>query len=401
MDDDYDWLLALPCPGCGQVGHLAGILWGLPDGPPEGNVVLGGCVGPDFEAIHTCTECEWTGEVDNRGQVVPTATDRVLGCLLGGAIGDALGAPVEFWPTSQIVREFPGGVRTYLASSYGDRLGLVTDDTQMTLFTLEALLHGSGDPLIAVHRAYLDWLQTQLVSGPLSDAVAGSLAAEVWLYARRAPGNTCVSALVATADGGELGAPAANDSKGCGAVMRSAPFALVPLPDAPELAMQAAALTHGHISGQVSAGALVVMLQQVLNGAALTKAVNVAIDWCDGVIGGDETADILRRAVALAASPAAPTAATVEALGGGWVGEEALAIAVYCALRFPDRDQVFDALSLAVSHGGDSDSTGAVCGHLLGALHGATALPANLADEVEGRDTIVDLVSQLLPLRTY
>ena len=89
MDDEYHWLLALPCPECGRVGALAGLLWGLPAGPPEGNVVLGGCVGPDFQAIHTCTACHWMGEVDSHGQVIPTTADRVLGCLLGGAIGEA------------------------------------------------------------------------------------------------------------------------------------------------------------------------------------------------------------------------------------------------------------------------------------------------------------------------
>ena len=321
-----------------------------------------------------------------------TRSDRILGCLLGGAIGDALGAPVEFWSSERIARERTDGVRTYLPSGYGDALGLVTDDTQMTLFTLEGLIRAkqdsSLDPIVEVHRSYVEWWRTQTLDGPPVDAVPGSLAAEAWLYSRRAPGVTCMSAVQQTAQDGHLGRPATNDSKGCGAVMRSAPFALAGLQDAADLAMRAAALTHGHPSGQVSSGALVVMLESLLAGGDLSHAVGLALDWCEGVTGGEETREALMRALAADRLGASPSAATLERLGGGWVGEEALAIAVFCALSFPERDEVLDALSLAVSHGGDSDSTGAICGHLVGALHGEQAFPPALARGCEGHATL-------------
>lgn len=319
-------------------------------------------------------------------------SDRILGCLLGGAIGDALGAPVEFWSSERIVREFPDGVRTYLPSGCGDLLGLITDDTQMTLFTLEGLLRAkrdpSLDPIEEVHRSYVEWWATQKLDGPPEDADPGSLVAEPWLYSRRAPGVTCMSALRQAVQDGALGKAADNDSKGCGAVMRSAPFALIGMDDAADLAMRAAALTHGHPSGQVSAGALVVMVESLLAGEALPGSIGAALDWCDGVTGGQETREALMRALAADRLGSAPTAETIQRLGAGWVGEEALAIAVFCALSFPERDQVLDALSLAVSHGGDSDSTGAICGHLVGALHGVQALPPALARECEGHATV-------------
>jgi len=68
---------------------------------------------------------------------------RVRGCLLGGAIGDALGAPVEFWSRDRIIRETgDAGVRRYLPVSFGDTdgFGLITDDTQMTLFIAEGII---------------------------------------------------------------------------------------------------------------------------------------------------------------------------------------------------------------------------------------------------------------------
>ena len=319
-------------------------------------------------------------------------SDRILGCLLGGAIGDALGAPVEFWSSERIAREFPDGVRTYPPSGYGDTLGLITDDTQMTLFTLEGLLRAkrdpSLDPLVEVHRSYAEWWTTQTFDAPPKDAHPGSLAAEAWLYSRRAPGVTCMSAVRQTVQDGALGKAADNESKGCGAVMRSAPFALMGMDHAADLAMRAAALTHGHPSGQVSAGALVVVVESLLSGDALPEAIGAALDWCDGVTGGQETREALMRALAMDRLGSAPTAETIQRLGAGWVGEEALAIAAFCALSFPERDEVLDALSLAVSHGGDSDSTGAICGHLLGALHGAQALPPALARGCEGHATV-------------
>lgn len=398
-DENFDWLLPIPCPECGATRALAGMLWGLPSGLPEGNVVLGGCVDPNFDFLHVCVECGWGGEVDRSGRArTPTRAERVLGCLLGGAIGDALGAPVEFWSSSRIHAEFPEGVRDYIPTGYGDDLGLITDDTQMTLFTLEALLRVWQDDriprLIELHRSYLDWWQTQSIPEPPPDAPASSLASQTWLYSRRAPGNTCASALISALASGRLGQPATNDSKGCGGVMRSAPFGLLPMFDGPDLACAAAALTHGHPSGQVSSGALAELISQLMSGRSLKDALLQAIGWSQGRPGGEETTHALTAALDAALTQVPPTFDVVERLGGGWVGEEALAIGAYCALAHPGRDQVLDALSLAVSHGGDSDSTGEICGQILGTLHGVDALPAELVARVEGRTVIEAMAAQ-------
>jgi ADP-ribosylglycohydrolase len=68
---------------------------------------------------------------------------------------------------------------------------------------------------------------------------------------------------------------------------------------------------------------------------------------------------------------------------------------VYAALVYPEPEQFLDALALAVTHSGDSDSTGAICGNVLGALHGETALPAELVYAVEGRGVILELADDL------
>ena len=82
----------------------------------------------------------------------------------------------------------------------------------------------------------------------------------------------------------------------------------------------------------------------------------------------------------------------MESLGAGWVGEEALSIALYCALVAPD---VMSGLLLSVNHGGDSDSTGAITGNLLGALHGVGELPSSLLDQLEARDLIATVADDL------
>lgn len=72
-----------------------------------------------------------------------TTRDRVRGCLLAGAVGDALGAPVEFWSLEEIrARLGPQGVTGYLPA-YGRDRGAITDDTQMTLFTAEGIIRAT------------------------------------------------------------------------------------------------------------------------------------------------------------------------------------------------------------------------------------------------------------------
>ena len=326
----------------------------------------------------------------------PDRVSRVLGCLLGGALGDALGAPIEFWGSERIARDCVRGSFTeeFLPTHYGDSLGLVTDDTQMTLFTLEGLLRWRDDPTLdpmrELHASYLQWWDTQRLAGP--PAGASGLAAQQWLYARRAPGVTCSSALETARTSGRLGDPAVNDSKGCGGVMRAAPFGLLGLDSPGELAALGASVTHGHPTGQVSSGAFAVIIDRIMAGASLRSAVEAAITWSADAGDAGETSAALLGAVDLAESGDPPSQSLVESLGGAWVGEEALAMSVYCALILSARDQVAEALELATLHGGDSDSTGAITGSILGALHGVDALPP-LAQNVEGIAAITHFAS--------
>ncbi|WP_280666744.1 MULTISPECIES: ADP-ribosylglycohydrolase family protein [unclassified Kitasatospora] len=346
--------------------------------------------------------------------------ERVRGSLLGGAVGDALGWPVEFLQLQQIREQYgPAGVggleppqhRSYRGRT-DDRPGDVTDDTQMTLFTAEGLIRArlAGGPEgagPALHAAYRRWFLTQQQDAPderpLPAPYDGWLLRQPFLYARRAPGRACWTGLEEhpvypqPAPFGQAG-PVNGHSKGCGTVMRSAPFGLLRLgPDwAFELAGRCAQITHGHPTGYLSAGAFAALVELVVAGQPLPTAVDQVIAQVERWPQSAETVVALRRAVALAAGEE-PSEDVVERVGLGWIAEECLAIAVYCAL-VAQRVGVRRALLLAVNHSGDSDSVGAVCGNLLGAAYGLSALPGEWVAAVEGRDVLLRVADDLVDL---
>jgi ADP-ribosylglycohydrolase len=325
--------------------------------------------------------------------------DNYIACLLGVALGDALGAPIEFLSLPEIrARYGPAGL-TMLAPAFG-RVGTITDDTQMTLFTADALLRydgriddtSDGKLRSLLREAYLQWLETQGVSAvvPREWLAGGRLDNVEALRHARAPGNTCLSALRAGGMG-TVDRPI-NDSKGCGGVMRVAPVGLVAPPElAFRIGCEAAAITHGHPSGYLAAGAYAAVLSAVVDGASLSSAIATALTLLGRQRRHDETTDAIESAVRAAHSGPA-SAERVESLGQGWVAEEALAIALYCALVGAD---FRSGVLLAVNHGGDSDSTGAIAGGLLGALHGRQSQPSEWLAELELRDLIAGIATDL------
>lgn len=336
---------------------------------------------------------------------------RVRGCLLGGAVGDALGAPVEFMSLEEIRRAFGSDGVTEFAPAYG-RLGAVTDDTQMTLFTAEGLVRaqvrydgrGICHPPGVIHHALLRWLHTQGARSPAMPAEGdewpdGWLVTRKELFSQRAPGMTCLSALKSAE---RFGNEPRNDSKGCGAIMRIAPIGLFVRLDAHsegtaplafKLACESAKNTHGHITSTLSSGFFSLVLAHVLTGASLDVAISVSKQWVEVDEAAQETLAAIEGAVALASSDAPSSPETVERLGGGWVAEEALAISLFCALRAKSFEH---GVRLAVNHGGDSDSTGSLTGQLLGTLWGVECVPQRWLDQVELRDIIEELARDLV-----
>ena len=314
--------------------------------------------------------------------------DRIVGALLGGAVGDALGAAVEFDSMATIRERFgAAGIQSY-APCFGGT-GRITDDTQMTLFTSEGLLEAlavdgeadSAAALAAIDRAYRRWRMTQ-EAGPSAAKRHSGLLGLPELWSCRAPGNTCMSAL----EQGQRGSPEhpLNDSKGCGGVMRVAPLGLAGARFGSravtyDLGLRSAAITHGHPSGQHPAALLAVLLQELVDGKGLDEALDRARDCMPESERTEETRACLRAALAIDA-PDALVPEVIEELGSGFVGEEALAIGLACARAATDFDA---AVRAAVNHGGDSDSTGLIAGQIVGALEGAGAIPPVWLEDLE------------------
>ncbi|WP_239071906.1 ADP-ribosylglycohydrolase family protein, partial [Amycolatopsis sp. SID8362] len=340
----------------------------------------------------------------------PDMRSRLRGSLLAGAIGDALGAKTEFDSIDRI-REIagPAGITDFIPA-YGG-VGRITDDTQMTLFTLEALIRahaqqrktGSADVVHSLQLAYQRWLHTQGVAwdrarGPQSavEAPDGWLITHQELFSRRAPGLTCFGELEAYGRSGVRGTVERpiNNSKGCGGVMRAAPVALWSddLAEVFQLGAESAALTHGHPSGYLSSGCFAVIVHELLHGQPLLDAVATARAELVKHAGHEEQSDALDAALALA-EQGPPTPEKLESLGAGNIGETALSMSVYVALTTADADT---ALLAAVNHSGDSDSTGSVCGNLVGAMYGEEALRKSWLEQLELRDVIVGLADDAI-----
>jgi ADP-ribosylglycohydrolase len=322
--------------------------------------------------------------------------EKALAVLLGGAVGDAFGYEVEFDSISKIRKRFGSSGITEPIWHNGKLI--VSDDTQMTLFTLEGMLQPLSKDNFSVKScvdsirlAYLDWLGTQ--GGGVRGK--GWLAAQPEMHARRAPGNTCMSALSAGGNG-SISHPI-NNSKGCGGVMRVAPIGLVSKGLKPEqtfqLAAEAAAFTHGHPSGYLSAGAMAVMVRSLVEGNDLRSAIDQSLAILRGYDQHTETEAAIKKAVALTGQACGDRSAAVETLGGGWVGEEALAIGLYAALC---AGSFVEAIQIATNHSGDSDSTASIVGQLWGAMNGLDGIPHVWISSLDVLSPLLHLTRQLL-----
>ena len=336
--------------------------------------------------------------------------NRIKGCLVGGAVGDALGYAVEFSTLSEIIRKFgESGIKRY---ELDGGLARISDDTQMALFTANALLFGEtrgqmrgigAGPAGYFTEAYLDWYETQTEKYPLRDYHSSWLVNFREFFSRRAPGGTCMSALQAGGRG-TVERPV-NNSKGCGGVMRVAPIGVYFAGKAhweqekvDMAGAKAAAVTHGHELGYIPSAALVHIVCQLASAekpdvfAAVLSSMEAMPNLFPEAGFMRYYLDLMDKAIDLSQKDVDDRNA-IRQLGEGWVAEETLAIAVYCAIKHADSFE--DAIVASVNHDGDSDSTGAVTGNILGTALGYTSIPDHYLEKLELRDIIEEISEDL------
>lgn len=313
---------------------------------------------------------------------------RCVGCIVGLAVGDALGYPAEFRRRDQLLRDLgPEGITDFVALDdphfSGPRFagpehppGTFTDDTQMTVAVAEALLEAGTDGM------------DRLMSTMGEHFVRWSRSTKN----NRAPGGTCMEGCANLAAGvswKEAGVPS---SKGCGSAMRVAPIGLFysDVEQVVEVARCSSLLTHGHpaaVEGAAAAALLVALAKRGLSPEEMfsevdrrcaTRCTDLSAVW---------------RRLSTSLSRPAEEVLVEGVLGEGWVAEEAVASAMYCFWRFPDDFQ--SAVLTAVNTDGDSDSIGTITGSLVSARLGIDAIPARWRQCVEDSDFLHELGMRL------
>lgn len=296
---------------------------------------------------------------------------KARGVIYGLAIGDALGWPLEFMPASEIKARYgPQGLRDLPDPA------LFTDDTQMSLAIAEALIESGEADL---------------------DTLMGSVATHfiAWKNSpenNRAPGIAClrgVGALEAGVPWYESGIPY---SKGCGSAMRVAPVGYLYQHDPARLRSVAVAtgrVTHTHRTAEAACLAAAFLVKLALDGVSTDLYPEAVLDVTSGI--SDEfDAALMRMAHALTWSSEEEA---MSYIGEGWTGEEAVALALYCVLRYPD--DYTAAIWRAANSNGDSDSVACITGGIIGARLGVKAIPPAWVARIEKSGELAALADRL------
>lgn len=299
---------------------------------------------------------------------VVSRRERILGAVLGAAIGDAMGHPTEFIGSFDGIceRYGPEGVTRYELywERDGNRFAPYTDDTQMAEVVLRTLVEGHGDLDDAMQRlaqGFVEWARNPQGG-------------------HRAPGNACLAGCRRLAQGMPWRNAGGESAGGCGSVMRAYPFGLLFADDlarAESWAVAHSRLTHQDPIALAASAAMAVGMARVLSDEppdlVTSEMVAAACRY------SARTAAMMATAIEEARTGVSPRQ-TLQRLQG-WAAHEAIAAAVYVFTRHPDDPRA--AILEGANTPGDSDSIATLAGALVGARCGVGALPADWVSDVE------------------
>ena len=293
-----------------------------------------------------------------------------------------------------------------------DGVAVVTDDTQMTIYTAQGLLYAGEkhctyeNTIREVHKSYLRWIASLLPTEDVPsryehlyprELIRNELlenGANPGLAKKMCRGGSTFRALLS----GKMYSVSGPADEGvrCGTTMRSAPIAIYCFKN-PTLAFRlgrdCAALTHGYASAYLAAGVMCMVIACLIEGSEMKEAIDKSLAYLKTREDGEELYDVLMKGVELSSQPSERPFDDIQTIGLGWRADENLAIAFYCCLRF-GRD-VKSALLACVNHDGDSDSVAAVCGNILGAYVGEEGLPPAFVEAIQFRELICEQANSL------
>jgi ADP-ribosylglycohydrolase len=300
--------------------------------------------------------------------------------LFGAALGDALGWPVEFTSLTAIKQKYgPAGIQEPPDPAE------YTDDTQMTLALAEGLLDaGLNAPvdeiMDAIGTRFVTWLELQ--DDP---------------HYSHAPGNACLAGMRRYKEGISWQTSGNPDSKGCGSAMRVAPLGYFYQHDPErlrEIAIASSLITHGHPAALAASAGAAYAVKLALDSVHPDQLPRQIEAFTDGM--SDDFTHALHRIGHVIGW--VNDEHGLAHLGEGWVAEEAVALALFCTIRYPD--DFVNGVRRGANLTGDSDSVASIAGGILGARLGLEAIPADWRTRCENADYIKDIAARMAAART-
>lgn len=283
--------------------------------------------------------------------------DRIIGGLVGVAVGDALGVPVEFRSREELDDNPVTGYRAF--GTHNQPAGTWSDDTSLTLCLAEALIEGAEYQRIA--EKFVAWYEKGLwtAHGKVFDI-----------------GITTLQAIRKLKDPGapEHAGPMEESANGNGSLMRILPVAIytakMGLEDRRRWAFEISGFTHGHPRAKIACWFYCEIARNLLNGMAAAAAIDTAreiVETWQSAQGGNSQWSHFARC-----SSSIRVVARDEIRSSGYV-IDTLEAALWCLIQ---AETFADSVLLAVNLGSDTDTVAAVTGGLAGCLYGIEGIPA-------------------------
>jgi ADP-ribosylglycohydrolase len=304
------------------------------------------------------------------------SVEQAKAILYGLALGDALGKSTEFESLNRIKALYgEDGIQELLDPV------LYTDDTQMTLALTEGLLDAGLDADIdsqmnAIGKRFVEWSHS-----PENN---------------RAPGLTSMKGVRRFDRGLSWRESGVADSKGCGSSMRVATIGYLYQDDADilkQVALNSGIITHGHPTAQAASIGAAYLVKLALDSVPIEQWMAKLIVFTDGI--SDEFKQAILRVEHVLSWEDEISA--MNHIGQGWVGEEAVALALYCVLKYSD--DYLACIRRGANSDGDSDSIASIAGGVMGAKLGLDVILEDWRKRCENTHYIGDLAHRMAKAR--
>ena len=298
--------------------------------------------------------------------------NKAKGLIFGLAIGDALGRLTEFLTFSSIKKKYgEKGIQDLPEPA------LFTDDTQMSIAIAEALIKAGEKDIESimqvVREKFIEWSYSPDTPN-------------------RAPGRTCLTGVAGMEQGAHWSRSGVAGSKGCGSAMRSAPIGYLYQNDPAklkEVAHATGVCTHGHPTADAACIGAAYLVKLALDGLPFEKMIPELLSFTKGI--SDEWDKAILRVEKCLDWEDEEKA--LSHLGEGWVGEEAVALALFCFLKYPQNYE--KVVIRGANTNGDSDSIACISGAISGAYLGISVIPENWVKHIEKSDYLDHLATRL------